>query len=83
MVSSAKRRRHFVRVAYLGLGVLLLVVAGIFGIQSGVSTIYVAERGLQSFPNATPGGAACGFAVAGGLCILASALVQRRQRRED
>jgi hypothetical protein len=56
---------------FLALGVLLLFVAAGFGLHQNV------ESGAPNFASA---GAACGFAIAGGLCFLACATIAQRSQ---
>jgi hypothetical protein len=63
---------------YFLLGIVLLIVEAYFGRNEA--------KVWSSGPtrvNAAHGGAACGFGVAGGLCFLASAMVQRGNRRQE
>ncbi len=66
---------------YYYLGIICLVIAMIFGLFCQVSvTVPLASsgtvRGLA--PNVTNAGASMGFAIAGGLCILASVFDKRK-----
>jgi hypothetical protein len=57
------------------LGIVLLIVAGIQASQTTVHVETPGVRGIGSAPNTTAGLASCGFAIAGGFCFLAAALV--------
>jgi hypothetical protein len=62
------------RGTFIGLGILLLLVAAGFGLFS--TTAYVSPQG----PTYAPAGASCGFAIAGGLSIVAEAIAIRDGR---
>jgi hypothetical protein len=56
------------------------IVAIIFGTMS---TVHVSAGGSGEAPNITSAGAACGFAVASGLCLVAAAIAESGARRRE
>jgi hypothetical protein len=79
-------KKHIARSALgkfgIVLGLLCLITAGALGF--GMQTVRVSPvRGTESYseaPNITAGAAACGFAIAGGLCFVAAAIAELRGR---
>src|SRR5688572_3080698 len=57
-----------------GFGIFLLAVAGIFAANQSMR-VQVPQTGVVEVANTVAGMAACGFAIAGGLCFVAAALV--------
>ena len=58
------------------LGLVAWVVAGLFAVVS--PTVDVTRRNTyESEPSVAEGGGACGFAIAGGLCLLGAALTSK------
>ena len=78
MDSSSKK--HIARTALglfgIVLGLLCLAVAAALGF--GMQTVRVSSS--AEAPNITAAGAACGFAIAGGLCFVATAISELRTR---
>src|SRR5262245_28642227 len=74
-------KRSSTDLALVALGLLAWVVAALFGaIPTTVETqIGVGDRGTANAkaPSPSGAGAACGFAIAGGLCFLGAALASR------
>jgi drug/metabolite transporter (DMT)-like permease len=58
----------------LVVGILCLLVAGVFGAAQTVRVSLPREQAYTDAPNTTAAGAACGFAIAGGLCFVAAAI---------
>jgi hypothetical protein len=56
------------------------IVAIIFGTMS---TVHVSAGGSGEAPNITSAGAACGFAIASGLCLVAAAIAESGARRRE
>ncbi len=79
-------KRSSTDLALVVLGLLAWVAAALFGaIPTTVETqIAVGDRGTATAraPSPSGAGAACGFAVAGGLCFLGAALASRPSRGE-
>jgi hypothetical protein len=68
-------------VLFVALGVLCLGAAGvIFAMWQHLSTPRETFTGV---PNTVAAGAAGGFAIAGGLCIVAAAIAHRAERHPD
>lgn len=76
-------KKHIARSA-LGMfgivaGLLCLITAAALGF--GMQTVRVSASGEA--PNVAAGGAACGFAIAGGLCFVATAISELRGREDS
>jgi hypothetical protein len=75
-------KKHIARTA-LGLlttviGLGCLIVAGLLAF--GMQTVHVVSPTAE-VSNITAAGGACGFAIAGGLCFLATAIAERARER--
>ena len=67
---------------YFILGIICLIIAGVFGkFQLTQMDILYNKESIKGWvPNIAFAGASCGFAIAGGLCILASAIVEKAKK---
>ena len=67
---------------YIAMGLINTAIAVAFGLRSTVVVSLVSESGVGSgpMPNVTSAGAACGFAVAAGLCFIASAICEKKKK---
>ena len=62
--------------AFLVIGIVLVLAAAGFGLYPGIET-YNTGNGYVRVASASPGGAACGLGVAGGLAFVAASLAGR------
>jgi len=73
-------KKHIARTALglfgIVLGLLCLAVAAVVGL--GMQTVRVSSS--AEAPNIVAAGTACGFAIAGGLCFVATAIAELRGR---
>ena len=80
------RKQSSTDLALLLLGLLAWAIAGVFGGLLTTTSSTVAAGGgrieVQS-PNVAAGGAAAGFAIAGGLCFVGAGLASRRQNGDS
>jgi hypothetical protein len=72
---------NLMQALFLGLAMVLFVIAGFFGAYAREHT--GAYSTSMVVPTYGPGGAACGFAMAGGMCCIAAAICELAKRRKD